>query len=50
MEITAKEMILIISALKDAHERVLGNKELYEDPEREAKEILDLHNKLLMED
>ncbi|MEQ8156981.1 MAG: hypothetical protein ABRQ25_19260 [Clostridiaceae bacterium] len=50
MEITAKEMILIISALKDAHERVLENKELFEDPEREAKEILDLHNKLLMED
>ncbi|MEQ8155346.1 MAG: hypothetical protein ABRQ25_10760 [Clostridiaceae bacterium] len=43
-------MILILSALKCAHERVLANKELYEDPEGEAKEILDFHNKLLMED
>ncbi|MEQ8155348.1 MAG: hypothetical protein ABRQ25_10770 [Clostridiaceae bacterium] len=43
-------MILILSALKDAQERVLVNKELHEDPEGEAKEILDLYNKLLMED
>ncbi|MEQ8153326.1 MAG: hypothetical protein ABRQ25_00295 [Clostridiaceae bacterium] len=49
MGITGREKILILSALKDAYENILENKEQYENPEEEAKEFLDLYNKLLKE-